>query len=144
MGCVRDSVKLQHFSKKITQFRQATGVSVRIITYNQKSKTALRNGISHENLLQTLQNHCYRTTSVWLTDPAARRKHLSTKPQRPSTSSTSESISPPSVLCCDESRSEFGVGDDSVQLVSNLPQPVFTPISSPNLNSNRTFLNSKS
>lgn len=148
MGCARDRVKPRHFFKKITQFHQTTGASVSIVTYNQKSKTALRNGISHDNLVHTLRNLIATEQPVRDSQIQPSGENIlppaSTTPQRLSTSSTSESISPPSVLCCDEGQSEFGVSDDGVQLVSNLPQPVFTPISSPNLNSNQTVLNQKS
>jgi len=51
MGCVRDHVAPEHFVKKIIDFRQETGATVYIVSYNQTSHRQIRQGLSHEQLL---------------------------------------------------------------------------------------------
>ncbi|KAG8289344.1 hypothetical protein J6590_106181, partial [Homalodisca vitripennis] len=54
MGCVRDLVQPEHFTKRIMEFQQQTKAVVYIILYNQESTRELRRGLSHPVFLEKL------------------------------------------------------------------------------------------
>lgn len=65
MGCVRDLIQPQHFIHNILQFQQESGATVKIISYDQKAKRKLWNGLTHGafvEILRTLIVSCQQQT----------------------------------------------------------------------------------
>lgn len=55
MGCVRDRISPKHFIKNLTHFQEITGADIEIISYNQKSRRLLWNGMSHHSFVKLLR-----------------------------------------------------------------------------------------
>jgi hypothetical protein len=151
MGCIRDLVRPQHFVKKISQFQQATGASVKIITYNEKAQRTLWMGLSHDEFVDTLRRLIAAEQPVLDSQeeinqqPGQMLPSNPATPQRPSTSSASL----PSVLCCDDGQYGENVSvqhdhSSTLQLLPESPHPsapvhLTTSIPTPTLNYNRAL-----
>ncbi|KAG8303427.1 hypothetical protein J6590_010464 [Homalodisca vitripennis] len=55
MGCMRDMIPPEHFTKKIVAFHQETGAPVSIVCCDQVSQRELRRGLSHQEFMLKLK-----------------------------------------------------------------------------------------
>lgn len=55
LGCVRDKIKTHLFAENIVNLQQATGISIKIVSYNQRSTRVLFNGLTHDQFLKDIQ-----------------------------------------------------------------------------------------
>jgi hypothetical protein len=56
LGCIRDRITVHHFAAEIVKFQINTGAYVKIVTYDESSKSKLRNGLTHAEFLHQLEN----------------------------------------------------------------------------------------
>lgn len=56
MGCVRDEIAVENFTKNIVAFWRATGASINVIVYKEHSKKKLRNGLSFSEFVERLRS----------------------------------------------------------------------------------------
>lgn len=56
MGCVRDEIAPELFVDNIIKFQQRTGAKISIIVHSSNPKRILKNGMTHEQFLETLNS----------------------------------------------------------------------------------------
>jgi hypothetical protein len=56
MGCTRDRISVDLFSKNFVQLQQETGALISVIVFPEKSNNNLRNGLSYSEWLQQLSS----------------------------------------------------------------------------------------
>lgn len=70
LGCVRDSIPLEHFSARILQFHQVTKATVEVITCDENVPSTLRRGLPFYEFLEKMkqllitQPHLYTETAT--------------------------------------------------------------------------------